>query len=521
MAESPVIAALRHPAAYEHPVDTVQLVETHISWVLLTGSYAYKIKKPVDFGFLDFSTLEKRHFFCQEELRLNRRLAPDLYLEVTPITGNPLDPRMGGSGPIVEYAVKMRQFDEMALGDRLARNRQLRPEHIDGLAESLAAFHDRCARSGEADRYGVPEVIETAAENNFIQIRPLLEAEADRQRVDGLRTWTQEQYERLKERMATRKQNGFIRECHGDLHLGNLVLLHERLVPFDCIEFSQDLRWIDVISELAFIMMDLEVKGLQHLAFRLLNHYLEITGDYSGIELLNYYRIYRALVRAKIACLTRAQTDDQDQRETLAGRAREYMAYAEQTSLTPCPWLVITHGYSGSGKSHIAALLSERLPAIHLRSDVERKRLAGFTATATTDSRFGTGIYTEDMTRQTYIHLLNTAERLLTAGFSVIVDATFLDATRRQEQCALAQALGAQFAIVSTQAPEAVLRQRIRVRLAESSDASEADIEVLERQIRSSAALADAERDYELRVDTSQPVDIDRLLQQIMNRPEL
>jgi aminoglycoside phosphotransferase family enzyme/predicted kinase len=513
-----LIAALREPAAYGHPVEAVRLIETHISWVLLTGTYAYKIKKPVDFGFLDFSTLEKRRFFCEEELRLNRRFAPELYLAVLPITGEPAHPTMDGTGKPLEYAVKMKQFDDADSGDRLATDGRLRPEHIDSLAETLATFHDQAARANPEDQHGLPEAVQKAAEENFSQIRAAPAAGQERTPLDELHAWTRAEYQRLQQHLWARKQTGFIRECHGDLHLGNLVLIGERLVPFDCIEFSESLRWVDVISEMAFIVMDLEVGGHRPLAFRLLNRYLEITGDYAGLDLLDYYRVYRALVRAKIASLTRAQSGRDSERDALARRYRSYVRYAEETSRSRRPRLVITHGFSGSGKSYLAARLAETLPAIRLRSDIERKRLADLAGGAATGSTLGGGIYTQDMTRLTYDHLLETARNLLAAGFSVIVDATFLDRARRRAQRLIAEELGAGFAILSTHAPVDVLRQRVETRRAMGTDPSEANLDVLDWQMAHHEPLDEAERASALLVDTRHPPRIEVMADEIRRR---
>lgn len=512
----PLIAALCDPAAYDHPVKAVRLIETHISWVLLTGTYAYKIKKPVDFGFLDFSTPEKRRFFCEEELRLNRRLASDLYLAVLPITGEPGHPSLGGRGRAFEYAVQMKQFDDADSGDRVAKDGRLRPEHIDRLAETLAAFHAGAARASADDGHGLPDGIQQAAEENFNHVAP--ETDAQRTQLDALRAWTRAEYQHLRQRLWARKQAGFVRECHGDLHLGNLVLIGGHLVPFDCIEFSESLRWIDVISEMAFIVMDLEMNGHRPLAFRLLNRYLEITGDYAGLDLLDYYRVYRALVRAKIASLTRAQSLKQAERDTLARRCRAYVAYAVEISRRSRPVLIITHGFSGSGKSYRAAQLAESLPAIRVRSDIERKRLANFASGAASGSELGGGIYTQDMTRLTYEHLLETARSLLAAGFSVIVDATFLDRARRQVQRRLAEDLGVGFLILSAQAPVEVLRERVQARLATGTDPSEASLDVLEWQMAHHDPLDEPERARTLSVDTRTPPDTDAMVEEINRR---
>jgi aminoglycoside phosphotransferase family enzyme/predicted kinase len=515
----PLIQGLLRPESYDHPVDSIRVIETHISWVLLAGEFAYKIKKPVDFGFLDFSTPDRRRFCCEEELRLNRRYAPELYLEVVPVRGNAANPHLGGSGTAIEYAVKMRRFDQAQIFDHLARARQLPPECVDGLAATVAAFHAAIDRATPGDGHGLPEHQQNAAEFNFTAIRPLLDDPDDIARLDKLRAWTLAEYSRLEPLLRLRKHEGFVRECHGDLHLGNIVLIDGRPTLFDGIEFSEDLRWIDVLSELAFLVMDLEVNGASPLASRLLNRYLEITGDYAGLVPFDYYRLYRAMVRAKIAQLTRAQTEDSGKRTGLLARYRGYVDYGLKLIQPRKPLLLITHGLSGSGKSHLAARLAEHLPAIRLRSDVERKRLAGFAAEARTGSHLESGIYGADMTENTYRHLAQFAEILLKAGHSVIVDATFLKREQRERQRRTAERSGAGFLILDCQAPVEVLKDRIHARSRAGGDPSEADVAVLENQIAHREALDEEERLHALPVNTSGELSTAELLERLSFTP--
>jgi aminoglycoside phosphotransferase family enzyme/predicted kinase len=514
----PLIEGLLKPAAYGHPADAIRLAETHISWILLAGEFAYKIKKPVDFGFLDFSTPDLRRACCEAELRLNRRYAPDIYLAVVSITGDADHPRMGGSGPAFEYAVKMRRFDETQVFDCLAKDHRLLPEYFDALAETVAAFHAAIDRATSADAHGLPEHQQQPAEFNFSKIRPLLDDPADIASLDALHAWTRAEYARREPLLWERKNAGFVRECHGDLHLGNIVLIDGRPTLFDGIEFNEDLRWIDTMSELAFLVMDLEVNGAETLAYRFLNRYLEITGDYAGLALLDYYRLYRAMVRAKIAQLTRAQLEDSVKREAMLARYRSYVDYGLKLIRPKKPRLLITHGLSGSGKSYLAARLAERLPAIRLRSDVERKRLAGFLAEARTGSTLGDGIYGAGMTERTYRHLADITETLLNAGHSVIVDATFLKREQREEQRRIAERCGADFRILDCQAPVEVLRERIRARAAAGNDPSEADLAVLEYQIAHREPLGEDERGFAVTVNTGGELVVEDVLAGIGGR---
>jgi aminoglycoside phosphotransferase family enzyme/predicted kinase len=517
----PLIGGLLYPQAYPHSTEQpIRLAETHISWVLLTGPYAYKIKKPVDFGFLDFSTLPRRLACCQAEVRLNRRYAPDLYLGVVPITGSAEHPCMGGTGEPIEYAVQMRQFAETQLFDRLLADGRLLPEHLDRLAERLALFHAGVDRSTPDDAHGLPHHIREAAEHNFSAIGPRLDDSTDLGRLETLRAWTFAEFGRREALFWERKQAGCVREGHGDLHLRNVVLIGDEPTLFDGIEFSEDLRWIDVASETAFLAMDLETHGTPDLAYRFLNRYLEFTGDYPGLVLFDFYRLYRALVRAKIAQLTRAQTREPGRRAALLSQYRAYITYGLGLIEPRRPRLFITRGLSGSGKSHLAERLAERLPAIRLRSDVERKRLAGLPPAARTGATPGTGIYTAETTENIYRHLAAIAGRILAAGQSVIVDATFLKRLQREDLRKVSAGCGADFLVLDCQAPLEAIRERLENRARCGRDPSEADWAVVENQLASQEPLDDAEAAYTLAVDTGSELRIENLVASILERTD-
>ncbi|BCX88844.1 conserved hypothetical protein [Methylomarinovum tepidoasis] len=511
----PLIRALLNPAVYPHPTENLRYRETHISWVILTGPYAYKLKKPVDFGFLDFSTLEKRRFYCHEELRLNRRLAPQLYLAVVTVTGTPQAPRLDGDGEPLEYAVKMRQFADRDLLSRMAEEGRLRESHLETLAARIARFHESVARASAGDPYGEPQTIQSAALQNFqsIDARALDPARATR--LDALRRWTEAAFERLASCMARRKRDGWVRECHGDLHLGNIVLWQGEPLPFDCIEFNPQLRWIDVISEIAFTVMDLAARGRRPLGFLFLNDWLSLTGDYDGVRLLRYYLIYRAMVRAKIAWLS-ARQHPKDRRSL--DECARYLDLAEDFRQSRRPLLLVTHGFSGSGKSYASRRLATRLGAIHLRSDVERKRLAGLPAGARTDAGLERGIYEADFTRRTYAKLLRDAETILAAGWPVIVDATFLRREYRRWFQALAERLHVPWRLLDFQADETVLRARIEQRLRQRRDPSEADLQVLAYQQQHHQPLNAEERARAVPIDTNRGFDVEAVLQYLNSR---
>lgn len=515
-----LIASLQDQGLYDHPVSGFQLHETHISWVIRTGEYAYKIKKPVDFGFLDYSSLEKRRQYCLEELRLNRRFAPELYLEVVPITGTPEQPMLYGEGEAIEFAVKMREFRQSALLNRMAGAGSLTTSHIDGMIHTVAGFHDDTDAAGPGMPYGLPEDVHHWVTENFEHIHSRLPGEESPEDLDRVEEWTVSEYSRRSEQIRLRKDRGFVRECHGDLHLGNMVLINEQVTLFDCIEFNANLRWIDVMSEVAFVVMDLDDRGYPQFAWRFLNGYLQHTGDYGGLSVLSYYLVYRALVRAKVAILSLGQVSSGDsvRYRQIIDEYRGYTGLARTYTSRSRPSILIMHGVSGSGKSSCAARLAEELGAIRIRSDVERKRLHGYAADANSQSGIKSGIYTEDAGRRTYERLAEMAACIVDGGFIAIVDATFLEQVWRSRFQRLAEEHNAAFLILDMQAPVEVLRERVRSRQSLRSDASEAGESVLGMQLRSQQSLTEEEMPDVLSVDTRIAWDIPGLMAAIRAR---
>jgi aminoglycoside phosphotransferase family enzyme/predicted kinase len=487
---APLLAALSDPAFYPHPVRRVELIQTHISWVLLTGSYAYKIKKPVNLGFLDFTTLAARRHYCEEELRLNRRLAPDIYLDVVPITGTAQRPAIAGDGPAIEYAVKMTEFAQSALLDNALPRGEAGPATIEQLARKIADFHAQLAPQDSAPGHDANATVLAPARENFEQMLPLLDAPADIATLTAIRDWTLREYGARTAQFQHRYAEGCVRECHGDLHLGNIVLLDGAAIPFDCIEFNAALRWMDVMNEVAFLMMDLEAHGRRDLAFTFVGTYLETSGDYAGVRLLPFYVVYRAVVRAKINLIRAAQPGiTPAQRQRAMADYQRYITLAAAHTRRPRGAVVITHGLSGSGKTTLTRQLLATLGAVRIRSDVERKRLHGLNALAQTGAATGTGIYAGKATARTYDRLLRHARSIAGAGLPVIVDATFLKHAQRAAFHALAVELGVPFAIVNVTATPAALRARVSARAARGGDASEATLKVLEAQIENCEAL--------------------------------
>lgn len=506
-----LIAALQNPALFPHAVDRFELIETHISWVLLTGPFVYKFKKPVNFGFLDFTTLAAREHFCQEELRLNQRLTNDLYLEVIPVTGSVESPRLGGEGEVIEYALKMRQFPQSGLLSTLQANGELMPTHIDQMAAQIGRFHNQAPVVGDDNELGSPDSVMAPVLQNFEQIRPLISEKSDLLQLDALQAWAESSFQRLKPLLARRKTEGFIRECHGDIHLGNITLIDNQVVIFDCIEFNEPFRKTDVYADIGFLAMDLEDRGLKSLSRRLITQYLELTGDYQGLELLNFYKAYRALVRAKIALFSLPADADPVQRGATLRQYRNYANLAESYSAIPSPFLVITHGVSAVGKSHVAMRLVEALGAVRLRSDVERKRLF---SEQTADN----GLYATESSQATYTRLHELAASALRAGFPVVIDATYLKRDQRDGAAKVAETTGVPFLILDCNAPQAVIAGWLAQRQTENNDPSDATLAVIEAQQASREPLDAEETLRSKRVETNQSGDLDDLIKNIRQR---
>lgn len=514
-----LIKALHHPQAYEHPVDSVRLIETHTAWVLLTGRDVYKIKKPVTFGFLDFSTLKKRRHWCVEEVRLNRRFAPEIYLGVVEIRGTLEQPHMGGTGRVLDYAVHMRQFPGNQLLSELANTQQLEASQIDQLIENIATLHQTIDHAEPDSDYGQADQIHHWVSENFRHIHPFLHSDEERGQLERVREWANEQRAQLDRVFARRKRQGFIRECHGDLHLRNLTIIDGNITPFDCIEFNAELRWIDVISEVAFLIMDLAEHGYPHFGHRFLNGYLQRTGDYEGLRLLPYYLVYRAMVMAKVAILRREQVSRQSQeyRESTAGH-RHYMQFALQHIDTEQTVLFITHGLSGSGKSTLARELNEARGIIQIRSDIERKRLSGLKSSQHCEVDVDTGLYSNSLTLQTYQKLAALAALVIEAGFSVLLDATFLKEAYRDLMRQLADRLQVPFVILHCVAPHTMIEQRIQIRQQIGQDPSDATLNVLNAQRHRAQSLRIDEQQLTLTVDTSQKDYVKTLLGTLLER---
>lgn len=465
----------------------VQAFETHASRVLVTPAFAWKFKKPIAPGFLDYRTRAQRRHFCAEELRLNRRLAPALYLEVLPVTGTAEAPRLGGEGPAIDWVLKMRSFAQDGLWDRLAARGALGPAQIDALVAVLVPFHASAAAAPADGAFGGPQQVRAPMLENLDALDTLLAAGPAGALLARLRAWEQQRFAALAPVFAARLDQGRVRECHGDLHLGNVVEIEGRTTIFDCIEFNEDFRRIDVASEVAFMAMDLHAHGLPALAQRFVDGWMAASGDYEAARVLRYYLVHRALVRAKVAALRAAQPGAPAE---AAADAQRYLALAVAATETRRPLLIVTHGVSGSGKTMRTQALVEQFGALRVRADVERKRLFGLAPLERPDAALKPRLYGAEAGTATYARLLEAAAALLDGGWPAVLDATFLHRPARDAARRFAAARGAGFVLLDFGADEATLRERVAARAGRGDDASDADLAVLEAQLRGGDPLA-------------------------------
>jgi uncharacterized protein len=491
------LSGLLDAGAYPHPVQRVELVETHISWVLLTGEYAYKIKRPVRYAFLDMRDAGRRLELCHEELRLNRRFAAQLYLDVCPIVRRDGRARMGGQGELIGHAVRMRQFPREQELDRLLASGHIEPGELRAFGTALATIHESLPRATAASPWGSVAAVRSAITSNAAQAMDLEARRAGPRRIAALQPALLSRLDGLASWMGERLAAGQVRECHGDLHTGNVVRWDGALHAFDCLEFEPALRWMDVAQEIAFLLADLDARAATAHAHAFVSGYLARSGDYCACPGLALYQAHCALVRAKVMALSA------DDRAAGPIGFTQFVDAAERALAPRHPVLVVMMGLSGSGKSWLAARLAPLLGAIHLQSDIERRRLAGLQPGQRSGSALQSGLYAPQATDDVYVHLARSAGRLLRAGWSVIVDATFATRDRRAMLRRLGLELGVPPHVIACQAPLELLRQRIAQRARQASDASEADTAVLDWQMQRAEPLRSDEGLPVLEVDTA------------------
>jgi uncharacterized protein len=493
---------LRHEFYPHETSGQIELVQTHISYLFLTGRYAYKVKKPVNFGFLDFSTLERRCHFCEEEVRLNQRGAPGLYLGVVPIRrSSGGDFTFEGAGEVIEYAVKMRQFPRGSLFSDLLEAGKLGEGDIRSLARVVADYH-AAAPPDRSGRFGDPQTIRAGLRQDHQESERFLGWLQTPQRLGETRAYVEQLVGSLVGLVRQRIADGFVRECHGDLHLDNICHFEGRTLLFDCIEFNEEFRWVDVMHDVGFVAMDLAARARPDLSTLFTNEYAERTGDWTGLRVLPLYLSRQAYVRAKVNSILAADAQagpETRERATLA--ARRYYELAWQYARQPRRGrLIVVCGPSGSGKSTVARHLARRLGAVHLRSDAVRKHLAG----TSLDERGGAAIYSKDMTQRTYRRLIDLALPLAVQGSTVILDARYSRRDQRQSLLDAAAIHGLPILFAYCDASPDVLRARLQARTADIADAN---ADLVESQRREEEPFTPAEEPHVLRLDATRPAD--------------
>ena len=497
-----LVEALLKPETYPHNPKKVELVQTQMSFLFLTGDYVYKVKKPVNLGYLDYTTLEKRRFFCHQEIELNRRLCPDIYLEVVPITISQGQICLGGEGEIIEHAVKMKQLPSERMMDSLLRLNLLTEEMVVRVAEKLAAFHKKARTSPDISVYGELEAITTNTEENFAQTEKYISTSISSQKYNHVKAYTDNFVTTNKPLFSKRVKDGRIRDCHGDLHAAH-VCLSNGIYIYDCIEFNDRFRYGDVASEVAFLAMDLDRFQRADLSQAFVNAYVRLSQDKELLQLLNFYKCYRAYVRGKVESF---KLDDPyiSEKEAALAAAQGYfdLAYRYTREKT---LLLIMAGLVGTGKTSVAEALSHSLGLTIISADITRKRLAGIAPTEHRFEGFGGGIYSEEFSRKTYDEMFAQARELLSQGQSVILDASFKKRQDRLQARSLAEKVKADFAVIECLLTEETVKNRLEQRLKDGS-VSDGRWEIFEQQKQDFDKITELPSENHIILDTSQPM---------------
>ncbi len=485
----PLIKLMMRKEFYPHPVtEPIQLIQTHISYLLLTGDYVYKVKKNVDLGFLDFSSLSARHHFCQEELRLNYLLAPEIYLEVLPITQKGDNFILDGEGEPQEYTLKMRQFSQDSLLSKMLKQGKLTPELMEQLGRIVAQVHLQASTNDYIRSFGEAEKIKDAIEQNYQQSQKYIGSLQTQQQYDETKEFSDSFFTLQAALLKQRQENNWIRECHGDLHLDNICLWHDKIQLFDRIEFNEPFRFVDVMYDVAFLVMDLEAAERKDLANIFLNTYIEQTGDWEGLAILPLYLSRQAYVRAKInSWLWDTPSLAEENKRQAAVKASNYYHLAWEYTRSQSGKLILMSGLSGSGKTTVAKQLAHSLGAIHIRSDAVRKHLSATPLEQSGDP----SIYSPEMTQKTYGRLLELGTKLASQGFTMILDAKYDRQSLRAAVITQAQNDQIPIEIVYCTATDEVLRDRI---LARTGDISDATVDLLESQKKAFEDFTDEEK---------------------------
>ncbi len=505
----PLIQKLLKKEAYPHHPEEIKLLQTHISYVFLADDLVYKIKKPVDFGFLDFTTLEKRKFFCEREVELNRRLCPEIYLGVVPVVEQNDKAFFEGEGEPVEWAVKMKRMPEEGMMGRLIKEGRLKLKHIDLIVDKLVPFYQEAETGPEVNKYGSLETISFNVNENFTQTKDFVGKALARHRYDFIVNWSNTFMEENKKLFEERVARGFIRDGHGDLYSANICFdePQNKVYIFDCIEFNDRFRCGDVAQDLAFLAMDLDFHQLKDFSGYFIEKYVKLSGDQGLLELLDFYKCYRAYVRGKIGCFTWASPEvDEKTKETNLAAAKRYfdLAYLYAGG---SPILVVVFGLSGTGKSTLARVLSERLLANYYNSDIVRKRMLEIPPEEHVYEPFGKGIYSEEMTQKTYEAMASYAVADLGTGRDVVLDATYRSKALRATILEQIKDLGIDWLWVQCVAPDEIIKKRFEERAKKEGEPSDGRWEIYVKQKEVFEPPSEIPEERLLVLETTRPVE--------------
>jgi len=500
-----LVQGLLEPKAYPEATARIELVQTQMSFILLADNYVYKVKKPVNLGFLDYTTLEKRRFFCQREVELNQRLCPEVYLGVVPITKDERKILIQGKGKAIEYAVKMRRLPQKAMMDALLASDKVTPEMVTAVAQKLVAFHQRAETNASISAFGRIDAIRKNTDENFTQTEKYIGNTISQEKYQRVKAYTDSFIKKNATLFRKRIADGRIRDCHGDLHAAH-VCFTDGICIYDCIEFNDRFRYSDVAAEVAFLAMDLDHYGRADLARRFVNAYIDKSKDRGLVKLLNFYKCYRAYVRGKVEGF---KLDDPYIAPAEKGQilevASSYFDLADSYTRSK-PALFITTGLVGTGKTFSAQALAKRLGLVVISSDVTRKKLASIPLTEHRFEEFDSGIYSAEFSRKTYGKMFTEARDILAEGGSVILDASFIRAEERLKAKKLAAELGADFFIVECSLDEETIKQRLAQRLEEGST-SDGRWEIYPSQKGAFEPVAEVPPQKHVIIDTSKPLE--------------
>jgi hypothetical protein len=499
-----LVKALLEPKAYPEVTKRIELIQTQMSFVFLTDDYVYKVKKPVNLGYLDYTTLGKRHFYCQREVELNRRLCPEVYLGVVPITRDRGAIWVAGKGKIIEHAVKMRRLPQEAMMDVLLAKNQVSPEMLTRVAQKLVAFHQKAKTNANISAFGDINAITQNAEENFTQTEKYIGKTISKEKYQRIKRYTEGFIKKNTPLFRKRIKEGKIRDCHGDLHAAHICFTNGICI-YDCIEFNDRFRYCDVASEVAFLAMDLDHYGRADLARSFVSAYLAESRDTELRKLLNFYQCYRAYVRGKVESF---KLDDPyiapaEKRHTLE-IASSYFDLAN-SYIRSRPVLFITTGLVGTGKTFLAQALAKRLGLVVISSDVTRKKLASIPITEHRFEEFDTGIYSPEFSRKTYDKIFSEAKAILSDGGSVILDASFIKAEERLKAKGLAEEMDADFLIIECTLDEESIKQRLAQRR-EQETTSDGRWEIYQPQKKAFDPVIEVSSQKHAIIDTSKPV---------------